>query len=96
MQAVRICEVCTPPPRGTLPEAVVDALHLTRVGAGRWRGKCEICGTADTFEAVLNDTGLAGHCAACDGAADLFLWLLQGFASQARRRAAVDVERVAA
>jgi len=90
MQAVRICEVCTPPPRGTLVESVIDALHLRRIGAGRWSGACAICGAAGAFEAVLGDLGLRCECTACAGDANRMVWLLLGFASQARRRAAGD------
>jgi hypothetical protein len=87
---IRKAEVAEPPPHGTLPEAVIDALHLRRIGAGRWRGACAICGAADSFDAVLGDMGLRCECTACAGDANRMVWLLLGFAAQARRRAADD------
>jgi len=87
-----IGEVCTPPWRGTLPERVVNALHLRRIGPGLWRGECQLCRDPAAFTLELNDHGLAGRCAACaDPTVGLFLWLVQLNEARDRRRQAEAV-----
>jgi hypothetical protein len=74
-----------PTPRGTLAEAVADALLVDRIGAAKWHGRCEICCTDDTFTLQLTDYGMSGRCSACDGAHGRFLWLLLKLAAADRR-----------